>query len=168
MTSAQSQHQAKREGDISDSFMSLSGGSRPPLPERFLDLKRSLVAGHEDRVIASWQRLLARLKEENGILAKDGSKVIPSVEFSNLEKDLARLHSEIKKRGVAVIRGVIPEEDARAYKDDIEEYVRQNPSTRGRSHARIMSDYLSNLKSSFPTGQSSSIRAVLVKPANSS
>ncbi|RWA04656.1 hypothetical protein EKO27_g10449 [Xylaria grammica] len=162
MTSTQSQHQAKREGDISDSFMSLSGGSRPPLPERFLDLKRSLVAGHEDRVVASWQRLLARLKEENGILAKDGSKVIPSVEFSNLEKDLARLHSEIKKRGVAVIRGVIPEEDARAYKDDIEEYVRQNPSTRGRSHTRILSDYLSNRKSSVPAGQPSSVQSKLM------
>ncbi|KAI0529967.1 hypothetical protein GGR58DRAFT_518839 [Xylaria digitata] len=130
MASTQSQPQAKREGNISDSFVSLSGGNRPPLPERFLDLKRSLVAGHEDRVVASWQRLLAQLKRENSVLARDGSKVIPSLEFSNLEKDLTRFHSEIKKRGVAVIRGVIPENEARAYKNDIEEYVRQNPSTR--------------------------------------
>ncbi|KAF2968682.1 hypothetical protein GQX73_g4906 [Xylaria multiplex] len=130
MASTKSQPQAKREGNISDSFVSLSGGDRPPLPERFLDLKRSLVAGHEDRVVAGWQRLLAQLKQENAILARDGSKVIPSLEFLNLEKDLTRFQSEIKKRGVAVIRGVIPENEARAYKNDIEEYVRQNPSTR--------------------------------------
>ncbi|KAI1821174.1 DUF1479 domain protein [Xylaria intraflava] len=122
--------QAKREGDISDSFASLSGEDQPPLPNRFLDLKRSLVAGHEDQVIASWRRLLANLQVENSALAKQGSNVIPSLEFASLEEDLARLGPEVKKRGVAVIRGVIPEKEARAYKPEIEEYVRQNPSTR--------------------------------------
>ncbi|KAI0186423.1 hypothetical protein EV127DRAFT_463294 [Xylaria flabelliformis] len=125
---ASNNHQTKREGSIADSFASLSGGSAP-LPERFLDLKRSLVAGHEDQVIASWQRLLTQLKQENRILAKEGSGVIPSLQFANLEEDLTRLHSEIKKRGVVVIKGVIPEDEARSYKGDIEEYVRQNPST---------------------------------------
>ncbi|TGJ78873.1 hypothetical protein E0Z10_g9890 [Xylaria hypoxylon] len=122
MTSTQSQPQVKREGNISDSFASLSGGNRAPLPERFLELKKSLAAGHEDQIVASWKRLLAQLKQENKILAKEGSKVVPSLEFSNLEKDLTRLRSEIKMKGVAVIRGVIPENEARAYKDDIEEY----------------------------------------------
>ncbi|KAI0869104.1 DUF1479 domain protein [Hypoxylon argillaceum] len=124
------QSQVKREGNISDSFVSLSGGQRPPLPESFLDLKRSLIAGHEDKVIASWQRLLAQLKHENRILSKEGSKVIPTLEFANLDGDLSRLRSEIKKRGVAVVRGVIPEKEARTYKSEIEEYVRQNPSTK--------------------------------------
>ncbi|KAI0097482.1 DUF1479 domain protein [Nemania sp. FL0031] len=128
MTSIQSQ--VKREGNIADSFVSLSGGDRPPLPQRFLDLKKSLVAGHEDKVIASWQRLLSQLKQENSVLAKEGSRVIPSLEFANLDEDVERLRSEIKKRGVAVIRGVVPEKEARAYKSDIEEYVRQNPSTK--------------------------------------
>ncbi|KAI1419908.1 hypothetical protein F5Y12DRAFT_788682 [Xylaria sp. FL1777] len=130
VTSTQAQPQAKREGNISDAFVSLSGGNQPPLPKRFLDLKKSLVAGHEDRINASWHRLLTQLKQENSILAKEGSKVIPSLAFSSLEEDLARLRSDIKKRGVAVIRGVIPENEARAYKNEIEEYVRQNPSTK--------------------------------------
>ncbi|KAI0509470.1 hypothetical protein F5B22DRAFT_637967 [Xylaria bambusicola] len=130
MAPTQSQPQTKREGNIADSFASLSGGNQPPLPERFLDLKRSLVAGHEDRVIESWNRLLAQLKQENAILAKDKSKVIPILEFSTLDEDLIRLRSDIKKRGVALIRGVIPESEARSYKNEIEEYVRQNPSTK--------------------------------------
>jgi hypothetical protein len=33
---------------------------------------------------------------------------------------------------VAVIRGVIPEDEARSYKFEIEEYARQNPQTRGK------------------------------------
>lgn len=125
--------QVKPEGNISDSFASLSGGGRPPLPERFLDLKKSLVAGHENRVIASWGRLLAQLQKENRISAEEGSKAIPALEFATLEDDLTRLRSDVKKRGVALIRGVIPEKDARSFKSEIEEYVRQNPSTRGKS-----------------------------------
>ncbi|KAI2622038.1 DUF1479 domain protein [Xylaria nigripes] len=130
LTSYFTMPQAKREGNISDSFVSLSGGNPPPLPDRFLHLKKSLVAGHEDRVIASWRRLLSRLKEENEIIVKEGTNVIPNLEFENLDQDLVRWRSEIKKRGAAVIRGVIPEEEARSYKIDLEEYVRQNPSTR--------------------------------------
>jgi hypothetical protein len=129
----------KREGDISDSFVSLSGVDRPPLPKRFLDLKKSLASGHEDKIIASWNRLLPRLRRENSIIAKEGSNVVPSLEFANLDEDIARLRSEIKKRGVAVVRNVIPEHEARAYKNDVEEYVRLNPSTRGK-----------DLTSSFP------------------
>ncbi|KAI1162718.1 DUF1479 domain protein [Nemania serpens] len=129
-TVSSTQAQVKPEGNISDSFASLSGGGRPPLPERFLDLKKSLVAGHENQVIESWGRLLTKLQKENRILAEEGSKAIPSLEFATLENDLTRLRSEVKKRGVAVIRGVIPEKEARAYKTDVEEYVRQNPSTK--------------------------------------
>jgi hypothetical protein len=135
--------QVKREGDISDAFASLSGGNQAPLPERFLELKKSLVAGHEDRVIASWGRLLAQLKRENGILKEEGSNVVPSLEFANLEDDLTRLRSKIKKRGVAVIRGVIPEKEARAYKDEIQEYIKQNPSTKGES--RYLHSFQSHL-----------------------
>ncbi|KAI1499088.1 DUF1479 domain protein [Biscogniauxia marginata] len=120
----------KREGNISDSFLSLSGGDKSTLPERFLELKKTLVAGREDRVIASWYRLLDQLKRENEIVAREGPSIVPSVEFKDLESDLTRLKGELKKRGVAVIRGVVPEDEARAFKDEIEEYVKQNPSTK--------------------------------------
>ncbi|KAI0391224.1 DUF1479 domain protein [Xylariaceae sp. FL0594] len=132
MPSAKSQEE-KREGDISDSFVSLSGAKDrppPPLPQRFLDLKKSLVSGHEDEVISGWNRLLPRLRQENSIIAKAGSSVVPCLEFADIEKDAARFRSEIEKRGVAVVRNVIPEHEARAYKKDIEDYVRLNPSTR--------------------------------------
>jgi hypothetical protein len=158
MTSTQSE--AKREGSIADAFVSLSGANRPPLPNRFVDLKKSLVAGHEDRIINSWHRLLAQLERENKILARDGSKVVPSLEFANLEGDLERLRSEIKKRGVAVIRGVIPENEARAYKNDVEEYIRQNPSTKGNipSHCSFYFRLvLIGFTSSVPAGQPSGI-----------
>ncbi len=121
----------KREGDISDAFASLSGKEAVPLPDRYRERKLQLVAGHEEEIVASWKRLLNVLRAENETAAKAGPSIIPEVQFGQLSADLERKKEEIKKRGAAVIRGVVPEDEARAYKFEIEEYVRQNPQTRG-------------------------------------
>lgn len=123
--------QDKREGDISDSFASLAGVKDEPLPDQFRQLKMSLVEGREEKIKASWHRLLQRLEIENDVIAELGSKVIPEVRFDNLEDDLSRKRDAIKKRGAAVIRGVVPEDEARQYKFDLEEYIRKNPQTKG-------------------------------------
>ncbi|KAI2607829.1 DUF1479-domain-containing protein [Hypoxylon sp. NC1633] len=122
--------QIKREGDISDSFVSLSGTIRPPLPQRFLELKRALVGGHEDRVIDGWNRLLAELQRDNKLTSERGHQIVPTLNFQDLDADLIRLRGEIQKRGVAVIKGVLPEDEARSFKTCIEEYVAQNPQTK--------------------------------------
>ncbi|KJR83588.1 uncharacterized protein SPSK_10985 [Sporothrix schenckii 1099-18] len=123
----------KREGDISDSFASLSGLNATPLPDRYRQLKLSLVADHDEaQIVASWHRLLDVLRTENDTIARLGPDVIPSLRFSHLEEDLKAKHEELKKRGVAVVRGVIPRDEARAYKDQIEAYVAENKeATRG-------------------------------------
>lgn len=144
------QTQTKREGDISDAFVSLSGAARPPLPRRFLDLKKTLVSGHEDRVIDSWNRLLAELKRENKIIARGGPGIIPSLDFQDLDTDLTKLRGELEKRGVAVIRGVLPEDEARSFKGEIEEYVRQNPQTKGTTIVIAKHILLSDSKPAFP------------------
>lgn len=124
----------KRTGDISDSFVSLSGVERAPLPDRFRQLKLELVRGREKEIVASWNRLLRTLREENEIIANKGTAVIPQVEFADLENGLdSKASEEIKKRGVVVVHGVIPEKEARAYKECVEEYVHKNPHTRGKS-----------------------------------
>lgn len=128
---AMSGGQAKREGDISDSFASLSGKQAIPLPDRFRELKLSLSSGSESQIISSWKRLLKVLRKENSLVAAKGPSIIPSVRFSHLSSDLAAVKDEIHKRGAAVIRSVIPEDEARSYKFEIEEYVRRNPHTRG-------------------------------------
>lgn len=123
----------KREGDISDSFTSLSlPGKSTPLPDRFRQRKLDLVRGREDAIIASWERLLPILRRENAIVTQRGSSIVPEVRFQNLHDDLQAKRDEIRQRGAAIIRGVIPQDEARAYKFQIEEYVRQNPQTRGQ------------------------------------
>ncbi|OAA57785.1 DUF1479 domain protein [Cordyceps fumosorosea ARSEF 2679] len=124
------QKSSKKEGDISDAFVSLSGAKRDPLPDRFRELKCELVRGREKQITDSWNRLLRDLRKENEIIAQKGSDVVPQVEFANLESGLRSLKDEIKKRGAVVVRGVVPEAEARAYKEEVEDYVKRNPWTR--------------------------------------
>ncbi|EMT73401.1 hypothetical protein NOF04DRAFT_3579 [Fusarium oxysporum II5] len=121
---------SKKEGDISDAFTSLSGAQREPLPDRYRQLKLNLLQGRQDKIVQSWKKLLRELKRENEIVAKKGPGVIPQIDFKDLEKSSDGLREEVKKRGVVVVRGVIPEGEARAYKAEVEEYVAKNPSTR--------------------------------------
>lgn len=127
------QKSSKKEGDISDAFVSLSGTKRDPLPDRFRQLKCDLVRGREKQITESWSRLLRDLKKENEIIGQKGSSVIPQVNFAELETGIAGLKDEIKKRGAIVVKGVVPEGEARAYKEEVEEYVKKNPWTRGKN-----------------------------------
>jgi hypothetical protein len=98
----------KKEGDISSVFVSLSGATPTPLPERFTELKRVLIHGNEDRVLASWQRLLKQLAHENELVALHGPNIIPQIDYADLSKPSKEFLSHVKKRGVAVVRGVVP------------------------------------------------------------
>ncbi|MCJ1382811.1 hypothetical protein MMC17_005924 [Xylographa soralifera] len=120
----------KKEGDISSVFVSLSGAAPTQLADRFADIKRQLISGHEDAIWASWQRLLKRLIVENIEIAQQGPAVIPQIDFSNLSNPSQDFLQEVKKRGVAVVRGVVPESEARGYKTVVEEYIKTNPGTK--------------------------------------
>ena len=121
----------KEEGDISAAFVSLSGAQAKPLPSRFADLKRRLVRGYETQLTASWDRLLRELQHEIQILKIHGSNVIPEIQFEDIDGHSARFEQAVHKRGVAVIRGVVRESEAREYKNEVERYVKDNPSTKG-------------------------------------
>jgi hypothetical protein len=128
----------KREGTIADSFASMSGKPADPLPDRFRHLKLSIVAGNEDKIISSWQRLLQALKADNDIIASQRSSIIPEIQFEKIDDALPGLKKEIQKRGATIIRGVIPHAEVQDYKEKIEEYVRQNPQTKGQHHAMLL------------------------------
>lgn len=148
----QAHQSAKREGSIADAFVSLSGSQRQPLPDRFRQLKCDLVKGREKQISASWTRLLRELKKENEIIAKKGCQIIPQIEFSELENGSHSLKAEIQKRGAVVVKGVIPEQEARAYKSQVEEYVKKNPSTKGNQHPipfRCIAVFLNSLVCSW-------------------
>lgn len=120
----------KREGDISDAFASLSGLEFKPLEPRFADLKAQLIAGNEEALYDSWNRLLASLREEIPLIAQKGPSIIPEIDFKDIDNASPEFKAEHRKRGVAVIRNVIPEQEALALKKDLRSYLEANPQTK--------------------------------------
>ncbi|KZV93442.1 DUF1479-domain-containing protein, partial [Exidia glandulosa HHB12029] len=122
----------KRSGDISDAFASLSGKEFMPLNARYAEIKKQLIAGKEDAVRASWVRLLATLRTEIEYIAEQGSSVVPEVKYSDVVSGQVsqQFRDELRKRGVAVVRGVVDERAALGYKASIREYIKQNPQTK--------------------------------------
>jgi hypothetical protein len=104
----------KRAGDISDA-----------------GLKGRLIRGHENAVRESWERLLRDLREEVPLIIESGSKAIPEIDFKNIDNAPEKFNSELKKKGVAVVRGVVPQQEALQWKEDLKEYIRLNPQTKG-------------------------------------
>jgi hypothetical protein len=79
----------------------------------------------------SWDRLLKDLREEIPHIVERGSKIIPEIDFKDLDHAPETFSSEFRKRGVAVIRSVVPEQEASQWKEELKEYIRQNPQTKG-------------------------------------
>lgn len=151
-TSAQG---ARKEGNISSVFVSLSGKEETPLPERFADQKKRLIAGREDQIQKSWDRLLHKLKDEVHLIEQRGSNIVPSIDFKDLHSAPKTFQDELRKRGVAVIRGVIPELEARGYKEEIEAYAKANLGTKGMaSIVRSPSFHHTNTNLAFPPTRS--------------
>jgi hypothetical protein len=127
---APSQSKSKREGDISDAFASLSGLQFTKLDPRFAQLKRTLAAGHEEALQTSWTRLLLSLREEIPLIREQKSAVIPEIDFQDLDAASPEFRAEHKKRGVAVIRNVLPEREVLELKRELREYIARNPQTK--------------------------------------
>lgn len=123
--------QQKREGTIADAFASLSGQQFGPLEPRFASVKSALINGHEEAVQASWTRLLSQLQREVKVISQKKSSIIPVIDFRDTDTPSKAFADEYRKRGVAVIRNVIPEEEVLYMKDELKKYIRQNPHTKG-------------------------------------
>ena len=121
----------KRAGDISDAFASLSGQEFAPLAPEYADLKRRVIRGHEAEIRDSWERVLRELREEIPSIVELGSKAIPEIDFKDIDSASEQFSHDLNNRGVAVVRGVVSEEEALGWKEDVKEYVRQNPQTKG-------------------------------------
>jgi hypothetical protein len=124
---------SRKEGDISSVFASLSGAGAAPLPERFSAIKTALIRGNESAIAASWSRLLPNLRTEIEHIDSVGPDVIPSIHFSDIHNHsrVQAFEAGLKKRGAGIVRGVVPEDVALGWKDEIQQYIRKNPQTKG-------------------------------------
>ncbi|KAF4976962.1 hypothetical protein FZEAL_6432 [Fusarium zealandicum] len=100
-----------------------------PLPLRFARIKQCLIAGKEAEIKASWTRLLVKLKSDIETVADAGPDIFPSIAFEDLKNPSAAddFSAQLKERGVAVIRSVIPRNVAAQWKADTDAYLQEDP-----------------------------------------
>lgn len=101
-------------------------GTQPvPLPSRFGSLKKRLVAGHEPALQASWGRLLDALRDEVKHIEAQGSSLIPSLDFTDIDDPalVAPFGAQLKRYGIGVVRGVVPSQDAARWVEETKSYL---------------------------------------------
>jgi hypothetical protein len=126
---------AKQEGDISSVFSSLSGAKAPPLPERFVALKRQIIGASPESLTESWTDLLGSIAIGLQDIRDQGSDIIPEVSFEELTDpySIDVWSTAARTRGSLIIRDVVPDGLALGWKEQIKEYVRLNPNVKGTS-----------------------------------
>lgn len=134
---------AKKGGSIENVFATLSGGSLSDrLPDRFTEVKQSIIQSqsHSEAIQTAWKEVLESLKTETKEIEEKGASLIPQVTYpgddvvdqKSLEEWMGKETIEaIKRRGSVIIKGVVPVEKALQWKQDIREYVKLNPQTKG-------------------------------------
>ncbi|BGP57446.1 hypothetical protein JCM8202_002004 [Rhodotorula sphaerocarpa] len=114
----------KDEGSIASVFSSLGGDAFVPLESRFLTLKKDLFS---DALIESWRSVLAALEERTAEIREIGSEAIPQVSHQDVQAGLSpKLTDEVKRVGTVVVHGAVPQDEASAWKAQIQEYIAAN------------------------------------------
>ncbi|KAK4185426.1 hypothetical protein QBC35DRAFT_439442 [Podospora australis] len=105
--------------------LSFYGKEPVPLPTRFAHIKRSLVAGHEAALEASWARLIEALKDEVEEISSRGSHITPSIDFADIDDPASKaaFARDLKRYGLGLVRGVVPRTDAQVTVDETVKYL---------------------------------------------
>lgn len=113
--------------DMEPPVSSFYGAEPIPLPQRFANIKRRLVAGREADVEASWRRLLAVLRAEIAHVEGRKGDVVPTIEFDAVDDPVKAecFGQSLRRYGVGVIRGVVLARDADSYMADTLHYLDQ-------------------------------------------
>ncbi|KAI0405788.1 DUF1479-domain-containing protein [Xylaria palmicola] len=104
-----------------------------PLSARFAKLKRNMIACREKDVAESFYRLLRALRKEADDIAVRGSDVIPTIDYFDIHDGAkaSAFRKALRRRGVAVIKRVVPHSVAQTWKEETIDYVADNPQARG-------------------------------------
>ncbi|KAI0517192.1 DUF1479-domain-containing protein [Xylaria bambusicola] len=104
-----------------------------PLSSRFAKLKRNMIACREKDVAESFYRLIRALRKEADDIAARGSNVIPTIDYFDIHDSAkaSAFRKALRRRGVAVIKRVVPTTVAQAWKDETLDYIADNPQTKG-------------------------------------
>ncbi|KDR78730.1 hypothetical protein GALMADRAFT_244254 [Galerina marginata CBS 339.88] len=103
-------------------------------PPRFKDLKATIASLYPDfelNATRSWGEILQELNNLAKVVKEEGTDTIPQVNFADLDKLSQEEIAKIKRRGTVVIRDVVPDAQAIKWKEDLKEFVEENPTVEG-------------------------------------
>ncbi|KAK0206201.1 hypothetical protein DFS33DRAFT_1256512 [Desarmillaria ectypa] len=88
----------------------------------------------EERVTQAWTDILVELKKVTQKISAGGSEFIPQVQFSELQSLPADKIAEIRRKGCLVIKDVIDDAQAIAWRKSLEDFISTNPDADGFPH----------------------------------
>ncbi|KAI1334369.1 DUF1479-domain-containing protein [Xylariaceae sp. FL0016] len=123
---------AKRKSSTAADMGSQTPAHPIHLSSRFAKIKRNLIARNEKAVADSFYRLLCQLRLESRRIKTHGSEIIPSIDYFDIhdQSKVTAFQQALQKRGIAVIKRVIPPNVASSWKEETQEYIHQNPRTK--------------------------------------
>ncbi|KAJ7579712.1 hypothetical protein C8J56DRAFT_281850 [Mycena floridula] len=106
----------------------------PSASAHFLEIKKEIAASYPDfqeRATRAWGEILVELTLVTDAIKKAGQEYIPQVKFSELDKLSSEEIARIKRTGTVVIKDIVDDEQARAWKDSLAAFVKANPGVDG-------------------------------------
>ncbi|KAL4062880.1 hypothetical protein J3A83DRAFT_4107876 [Scleroderma citrinum] len=102
------------------------------MESHFLELKREIISTTDKvRLTASWTDLLQEMAKVTDEIARQGSDIIPQVNFSDLDNLSSEQIDDIRRKGSVVVRGVVNTDEAVKWKTDLHEFINNNPHAPG-------------------------------------
>jgi hypothetical protein len=95
--------------------------------EEFKRYKKDLVSIYGEKALRkSWLKVCNELESLTKEIAEKGTTIIPEVGYDELFNKSEDEKREFRKRGCFVVRGVISEEQATKYFEDLKEFIKNN------------------------------------------
>ncbi|KAM5537853.1 hypothetical protein V8D89_008495 [Ganoderma adspersum] len=115
----------KKEGTVAEFFENLVTEG-PPLPARFADLKKEMCADR-GAIEHAWRAVLKELEDGTEEIAQRGNEMVMRVPFEDVQRGLSEEQLKtLKKTGVMIVTGGVPEKEALGWKQSLREYTAAN------------------------------------------
>ncbi|KAJ7056743.1 hypothetical protein C8F01DRAFT_1154748 [Mycena amicta] len=105
--------------------------------DRLAEIKAAVAAENgpdfEQKATQAWAEIIAELATLTKTIVKKGSEYIPRVSFADIQAGTlsAETIADVKRKGTVVIKDVVDDEQARTWKVQLEEFIKQNPQADG-------------------------------------
>ncbi|KAK0472078.1 DUF1479-domain-containing protein [Armillaria novae-zelandiae] len=103
-------------------------------PADLLKLKEDIAASYPDfeaNVTKAWKEIIAELDVVTETISKQGADYLPQLHFADIPNLTEAHKAEIRNKGCVIIRNVIDDQQAIAWRHNLQDFVAANPDVEG-------------------------------------